>query len=90
MKPGGTGFLLGDGRLTYGPEYITESYYTLHFWRGIYPSVGLQHINNPGYNRAAARCWCRRFASTWSFRIKGTATSRVKVLRAGIDAVGVL
>jgi hypothetical protein len=48
---GGAGFLLGDGRLNYGRENIIESYYTLHVWRGIYPSFGLQHINNPGYNR---------------------------------------
>ncbi len=48
---GGIGFLLGDGRLNYGRENIVETYYTLHAWRGIYPSVGLQHINNPGYNR---------------------------------------
>jgi high affinity Mn2+ porin len=48
---GGTGFLLGDGRLNYGRENIIETYYTLHVWRGIYPSFGLQHINNPGYNR---------------------------------------
>jgi high affinity Mn2+ porin len=48
---GGTGFLLGDGRLNYGRENIIESYYTPHVWRGIYPSFGLQHINNPGYNR---------------------------------------
>ena len=48
---GGYGFLLGDGRLNYGRENIEEVYYTLHFWRGFYPSVGLQHINNPGYNR---------------------------------------
>jgi hypothetical protein len=48
---GGLGFLLGDGRLNYGRENIIESYYTLHVWRGIYPSFGLQHINNPGYNR---------------------------------------
>jgi hypothetical protein len=48
---GGSGFLLGDGRLNYGRENIVESYYTLHLWRGIYPSVGVQHINNPGYNR---------------------------------------
>ena len=48
---GGTGFLLGDGRLTYGRENIEETYYTLHLWRGVYPSVGLQHIDNPGYNR---------------------------------------
>jgi carbohydrate-selective porin OprB len=48
---GGSGFLLGDGRLNYGRENIIETYYTLHLWRGIYPSFGLQHINNPGYNR---------------------------------------
>jgi high affinity Mn2+ porin len=48
---GGSGFLLGDGRLNYGRENILETYYTLHLWRGIYPSFGLQHINNPGYNR---------------------------------------
>jgi high affinity Mn2+ porin len=48
---GGSGFLLGDGRLNYGRENILEMYYTLHVWRGIYPSFGLQHINNPGYNR---------------------------------------
>jgi high affinity Mn2+ porin len=48
---GGSGFLLGDGRLNYGRESIVETYYTLHAWRGIYPSFGLQHLNNPGYNR---------------------------------------
>ena len=48
---GGEGFLLGDGRLNYGRENIVEAYYTLHAWRGIYPAFGLQHINNPGYNR---------------------------------------
>jgi high affinity Mn2+ porin len=51
LRLGGIGFLLGDGTLTYGRENIFESYYTLHVWRGIYPSVGLQHINNPGYNQ---------------------------------------
>ncbi|OLB83147.1 MAG: hypothetical protein AUI12_17220 [Acidobacteria bacterium 13_2_20CM_2_57_6] len=48
---GGAGFLLGDGRLNYGRENIVESYYTVHVWRGIYPSFGVQHIKNPGYNR---------------------------------------
>ena len=48
---GGDGFLLGDGRLNYGRENIVEAYYTLHAWRGVYPAFGLQHINNPGYNR---------------------------------------
>jgi high affinity Mn2+ porin len=48
---GGQGFLLGDGGLNYGRENIVESYYTAHIWRGIYIAPGVQHINDPGYNR---------------------------------------
>jgi len=48
---GGLGFLLGDGKLNYGRENIFEGYYTLHLWRGVFTSLDLQHINNPGYNR---------------------------------------
>lgn len=48
---GGEGFLLGDGALNYGRENIEETYYTAHVWRGIYIAPGLQHINNPGYDR---------------------------------------
>ena len=51
LKAGGLGFLLGDGHLNYGRENIVETYYTLHLWRGIYVAPGLQHVNNPGYNR---------------------------------------
>jgi hypothetical protein len=51
LADGGLGFLLGDGGLRYGRENIFESYYTVHFWRGIYIAPGVQHINNPGYNR---------------------------------------
>ncbi len=48
---GGEGFLLGDGRLTYGRENILEGYYTAHVWRGIYLSPNFQYIVHPGYNR---------------------------------------
>jgi hypothetical protein len=48
---GGLGFLLGDGRLRYGRETIVETYYTLHVWRGIFPSFDFQYMANPGYNR---------------------------------------
>ena len=51
LADGGLGFLLGDGGLNYGRENILETYYTAHVWRGIYLAPGLQHINNPGYNR---------------------------------------
>ena len=51
LRLGGLGFLLGDGNLNYGRETIVESYYTAHVWRGIYLAPGVQHINDPGYNR---------------------------------------
>jgi len=51
LADGGLGFLLGDGGLNYGRENILETYYTAHVWRGIYIAPGVQHINNPGYNR---------------------------------------
>jgi hypothetical protein len=52
LAAGGLGFLLGDGKLNYGRENILESYYTTHVWRGIYLAPGVQHIVDPGYNRA--------------------------------------
>jgi len=51
LADGGNGFLLGDGRLSYGRENILEFYYTGHIWRGIYVAPGFQYIGNPGYNR---------------------------------------
>ena len=57
LKLGGLGFLLGDGKLNYGRETIVESYYTLHFWRGLSYSLDVQHINNPGYNRDRGPAW---------------------------------
>lgn len=54
---GGLGFLLGDGRLTYGRENIVESYYTHHFVGGLFGSIQLSHIDNPGYNRDRGPVW---------------------------------
>ncbi len=51
LAHGGEGFLLGDGGLRYGRENSVELYYTAHVWRGIYIAPGVQHINDPGYNR---------------------------------------
>jgi high affinity Mn2+ porin len=57
LRLGGLGFLLGDGRLNYGRENIVESYYTWRAWRGMFYSVDVQHINNPGYNRDRGPAW---------------------------------
>jgi high affinity Mn2+ porin len=51
LRYGGSGFLLGDGALTYGRENILEWYYNAHVWRGLYAMVGGQFIAHPGYNR---------------------------------------
>lgn len=57
LRYGGLGFLLGDGRLRYGRENIVESYYTWHAWRGLFYSLDVQHISNPGYNRDHGPAW---------------------------------
>lgn len=57
LQAGGKGFILGDGGLRYGRETIEEGYYTLHAWRGLFYSVDVQHINNPGYNRDRGPAW---------------------------------
>ena len=54
---GGLGFLLGDGRLNYAREDIEEGYYTLHTWRGLFFSLGLTHIDHPGYNQDRGPVW---------------------------------
>jgi len=54
---GGLGFLLGDGRLNYGRENIVEGYYTHHIHTGLFASLGLTHINDPGYNRDRGPVW---------------------------------
>jgi hypothetical protein len=54
---GGLGFILGDGNLNYGRENIVEAYYTLHAWRGLFYSIDVHHISDPGYNRDRGPAW---------------------------------
>ena len=57
LKLGGLGFLLGDGNLKFGRENIVETYYTWHAWRGVFYSVDVQRIADPGYNRDRGPAW---------------------------------
>lgn len=57
LKYGGLGFLLGDGRLHYGRENISESYYDWHAWKGLYFALDVQHVSDPGYNRDRGPAW---------------------------------
>lgn len=51
LEKGGYGFLIGDGRLTYGPEQITELYYNMALWHHVYISPDYQFVINPAYNK---------------------------------------
>jgi carbohydrate-selective porin OprB len=51
LAAGGVGFLLGDGRLTYGPEEIGEMYYRLQAGPYLQVSPDVQAVAHPGYNR---------------------------------------
>ncbi|MBV8113801.1 MAG: carbohydrate porin [Silvibacterium sp.] len=48
---GGIGFMLGDGKLNYGRESVSETYYTAHIVGGLYLAAQLSFVNNPGFNR---------------------------------------
>lgn len=47
---GGSGFMLGDGKLNYAPEELLELYYLRHVIQGLDLTGDYQFIQNPGYN----------------------------------------
>lgn len=57
LARGGLDFLLGDGRLRYGQEVVSETYYSALLFEGFFVSIDLQHINNPAYNRDRGPVW---------------------------------
>jgi high affinity Mn2+ porin len=51
LAAGGYGFIIGDGRLTYGAEWITELYYKAKLFSDtFYLTANYQYVTNPGYN----------------------------------------
>jgi high affinity Mn2+ porin len=52
LAAGGSGFLLGDGGLHYGPENILETYYKFPLRDGLWVTPDAQLLINPGYDRA--------------------------------------
>jgi high affinity Mn2+ porin len=51
LAGGGSGFILGDGALRYGPEMLFDVYYKLSLADNVSFSGIYQPIVNPGYNR---------------------------------------
>ncbi|CCE06863.1 OmpA-like transmembrane domain [Bradyrhizobium sp. STM 3843] len=50
LAAGGTGLLIGDGRLNYRPEQIFEAYYAYQVTKNFTATADYQFIANPAYN----------------------------------------
>jgi hypothetical protein len=50
LARGGLDFLIGDGTLSYDPEYVWESYYAARLFPGFVATFDFQHDTNPAYN----------------------------------------
>ena len=50
LAAGGTGLLIGDGRLNYRPEQIVEAYYAYQLAKGVTLTADYQFIAHPAYN----------------------------------------
>ncbi|HEY1760322.1 MAG TPA: carbohydrate porin [Bryobacteraceae bacterium] len=57
LAHGGLDFLIGDGRLRYGPETIWETYYSARIREGLFTSLDAQYAVNPAYNRDRGPVW---------------------------------
>jgi high affinity Mn2+ porin len=50
LAAGGTGFLIGDGRLNYRTEQLSELYYSVKVGKETWVTASWQYIANPAYN----------------------------------------
>jgi hypothetical protein len=57
LARGGLDFIIGDGKLNYGPEMIWESYYNYRVLKGFFASLDFQHVTNPAFNRDRGPVW---------------------------------
>lgn len=67
LEAGGTGFIVGDGRLSYAPEWVTEAYYNLRMAPGVNIALNYQFAVNPAYNadRGPVNLFALRFRTAF-------------------------
>lgn len=70
LERGGLDFLIGDGRLNYGPEYLWESYYSARLLPGVFASFDLQRVGNPAFNRDRGPVWIESLRLHMEFGVK--------------------
>jgi high affinity Mn2+ porin len=61
LANGGPDFIIGDGALHYGPEYISETYYSARVVPGVFATFDLQRVTNPAFNRDRGPVWIPTF-----------------------------
>ena len=52
LEAGGLSYFIGDGSLSYRPETIVETFYSLGISKHVWLTGDYQHIQNPAYNAA--------------------------------------
>ena len=50
LNAGGYGFIIGDSKLSYNPEFISETYYSYEATPQIFLTLDYAYIANPAYN----------------------------------------
>ncbi len=67
LAAGGTGILAGDGKLTYGFEELTETYYDFEIWEKLRGAVDYQFISHPAFNHDRGPVSVFSLRLHWSF-----------------------
>ena len=75
LARGGQDFLIGDGALHYGPEYVWEGYYSARLFGGLFASIDLQHITNPAYNQDRGPVWIPSARLHLEIRLHGASNN---------------
>ena len=70
LAHGGLDFLIGDGRLTYAPEYVWESDHSARLFPGFTAAVDFQHDSNLAYNHDRGPVWIYSLRLHAEFGIK--------------------
>jgi len=70
LARGGYDFLIGDGRLRYGREVISETYYSARLFPGFFATFDLQHVSSPAYNRDRGPVWISSIRLHMDFALK--------------------
>ena len=69
LARGGLDFLIGDGKLQYGPEYVFESYYSARLFPGFFATFDLQRVANPAFNQDRGPVWVPSLRLHMAFRV---------------------